>query len=130
MVAVESAASSPEGLGHAVGGVLAERGRDVRVALGLAQLGMAEDLLDDADADALLEQERRGCVTGVMNSRGSDFGFIDQRPPVLPVIARVDRRASRGAEDQIPVLPCRSGGETLGRLLAAMGAELGDERGW
>ena len=91
---------------------------------------MAEDLLDDADADALLEQERRGRVTGVMNSRGSDFGCIDQRPPVLPVIARVDRRASRGAEDQIPVLPCRSGGETLGRLLAAMGAELGDERGW
>lgn len=32
------------------GGVLAERGRDVRVALGLAQLRVAEDLLDDADA--------------------------------------------------------------------------------
>jgi hypothetical protein len=109
--------------------MLAERGRDVRVALGLAQLGMAEDLLDDADADALLETGR-GCVTGVMNSRGPESGFIDQRPPVRPVIARVDRRASRGAEDQIPVLPCRSGGETLGRLPAAMGAELGDERGW
>jgi hypothetical protein len=30
--------SAPEGFGHAVGGVLAEGGRDVRVALGLAQL--------------------------------------------------------------------------------------------
>jgi hypothetical protein len=42
--------ASPQGFGHAVGGVLAERGRDVRVALGLAQLRVAEDLLDDADA--------------------------------------------------------------------------------
>ena len=31
--------------------MLAERCRDVRVALGLAQLGMAENLLDDADTE-------------------------------------------------------------------------------
>ena len=52
--------------------MLAERGRDVGVALGLAELGVAEDLLDDADADALLEQEGRGCVTGVMYPGGPD----------------------------------------------------------
>jgi hypothetical protein len=42
--------SAPQGFGHAVGGVLAERGRDMGVALGLAELGMAEDLLDDGKA--------------------------------------------------------------------------------
>jgi hypothetical protein len=45
---------SPQGLAHAVGGVLGKFRGDVRVALGLAELGVAENLLDDADADALL----------------------------------------------------------------------------
>ena len=31
---------------------------------------MAEDILDDADVRALFQQERGGCVTGVMNTRG------------------------------------------------------------
>jgi hypothetical protein len=34
--------------------VLAERGSDVRVALGLAELGVAEYLLDEANSDPLL----------------------------------------------------------------------------
>ena len=42
---------SPEGLRHPVGRVLSEGFRDVRLALGLAELGASEDLLHDPDAD-------------------------------------------------------------------------------
>ena len=78
VVAVGSAGLAPQGFGHAVGGVLAERGRDVRVARGLAQLRVAEDLLDDADADALLEQEGRSRVAGVMYADVPDSGLLDK----------------------------------------------------
>jgi len=44
--------SAPEGFRHPDGRVLAEGSRDVGVALGLAELGVPEDLLYDADADA------------------------------------------------------------------------------
>jgi hypothetical protein len=46
---------APQGAGHPPGRVPAQLGRDVGVALGLADLGVTEDLLDDADADALLQ---------------------------------------------------------------------------
>jgi hypothetical protein len=63
---------SPQRVGHSIGCVAAESGRDVRVALGLAQLGVPEDLLHDADSGALLQQERGGRVPGIMNPRGPD----------------------------------------------------------
>ena len=62
VVAVGSAGLAPQGFGHAVGGVLAERGR----------------LLDDADADALLEQEGRSRVAGVMYADVPDSGLLDK----------------------------------------------------
>ncbi len=96
--------SAPERLGHPVGGVLAERGGDVGVTLGLAELGVAEDLLDDADVDALLEQERGGGVAGVMDSCGPDACFLDQGLPVFPVVAGVDRGAGRGWRRRGPSL--------------------------
>jgi hypothetical protein len=43
----------PQRVGHPVGRVTAECGRDVGVALGLAQLRVPENLLHDADARAL-----------------------------------------------------------------------------
>jgi hypothetical protein len=46
---------SPQGLPHPVGSVLGELRGDVGVALGLAELGVPEDLLHDADVDALFE---------------------------------------------------------------------------
>ena len=49
---------APQGFLHPVGGVLGEFQADVGVALGLAELGVPEDLLDDADVDALLQQKR------------------------------------------------------------------------
>src|ERR1019366_8623594 len=49
------------------GGVLGEFGGDVGVALGLAELGVPEDLLYDPDVDALLQQEPRRGVPGVVD---------------------------------------------------------------
>jgi hypothetical protein len=63
-------------------------------ALGLAELRVAQDLLDDADADALLKQQRGGGMAGVVDSGGSQTGFIEQRSPVFPVLAPVDRGAA------------------------------------
>jgi hypothetical protein len=97
--------SAPEGFAHAVGGVAGEFGGDVGVALGLAELGVAEDLLDDADVGALLQQEGRGCVPGVVYTRRADSGFGEEVTPVLPVVVGVDGRAGGGGEDQVPVLP-------------------------
>ena len=48
------------------------------VALGLAQLGVPEDLLHDADVGALLQQERGGGVACVMDPRGPDAGLSEQ----------------------------------------------------
>jgi hypothetical protein len=39
---------------------------------------VTEDLLDDADADALLEQEGRGRVAGVMYAGIPDAGLLDE----------------------------------------------------
>ena len=58
---------APEGLRHPVRRVLAERSRDVRVALGLAELRVPEDFLNYADADALVEQQGRRRVAGIMD---------------------------------------------------------------
>jgi hypothetical protein len=69
------------------------------VALGLDELGVAKNLLDDADADALFEQERRRSVPSVMDPCLPDSGFLVEGMPVLPVISGVDRRTGRRAED-------------------------------
>jgi hypothetical protein len=65
VVAIARSESSPESFGHPVGCVLAEGSRDVGVALGLAELGVAEDLLNDADAYALIEQQGGGSVASI-----------------------------------------------------------------
>ena len=122
-------ASAPEGFRHPVGRVLAEGSRDVGVALGLAELGVPEDLLDHADANALVEQQGRCRVACIMNPGVAEAGRTDECTPVFPVVARVDRRADGRAEDEVPVLPGRPRGEAFRGLLSAMRSELVDERG-
>ena len=85
--------------------MLGEFGGDVGVALGLAELGVPEDLLYDPDVDALLQQERRRGVPGVVDPGLADPRSAEQRVPVIPVVVGVDWRAGRRAEDQIPVFP-------------------------
>ncbi|MFI7636884.1 hypothetical protein [Nonomuraea sp. NPDC049400] len=42
--------------------------------------GVAEDLLNDADVHALLDEERRGGVPGVVDSDVPDGVHVDVRP--------------------------------------------------
>ena len=90
-----ASAVTPRALCHLIGGVLDELRGDVCVALGLTELGVPEDLLHDADVDALLQQESRCRVAGVVNPRFPDFRGLQERAPVFPVTARVDRLADR-----------------------------------
>jgi hypothetical protein len=101
-VLVAVARSAPQCLTDLIGGVPGELRSGVGVALGLAELGVAEDLLHNADVDALLEQQRPGCMPGVVYTRLADSGGGQQRAPVFPVIMRVDRRARRRAEPPDP----------------------------
>lgn len=70
--------SAPEGFGHPVGGVVAEGSRDVRVALGLAELRVPEDLLYDPDADPLVEQQGRRRVAGIMDPSVAKSGRTNE----------------------------------------------------
>jgi hypothetical protein len=89
---------------------------------------LPEDLLDDSDADALVKKERRGGVPRVVHPGLAKPCLLQQGPPVRPVFSRVDRRARGLADDQVPVRPRGSGGETLGGLLATVSLALVDER--
>ena len=66
VVAIEPGGLSPEGFRHAVGRVLAQRSGDMYASLGLAELRVSEYLLNHADADAVVEQQGRGRVAGVV----------------------------------------------------------------
>ena len=68
---------------HPLGGVRDQRLAHVGVALGLADLGVTEHLLDNPDVDVLLQQERGCGVPGVVNARLADAGGAQQGAPVV-----------------------------------------------
>src|SRR5260370_25838777 len=55
------------------------------MALGHAELGVAEDLLHHPDVDALFEQERGGRVAGIVHPGLPDAGRGEDRAPIRPV---------------------------------------------
>src|SRR5712691_9974406 len=65
-----------------------------------------------------------------MHARFADARGAEQRVPVIPVVMRVEGRAGRRAENQVPVFPCGPGGEALGVLPSPVRPELADERRW
>jgi hypothetical protein len=88
--------------------MLAERSRDVGVALGLAELGVPEDLLNHADANALVEKQGRGRVACIVDPGVAEAGRTDERAPVAPVFARIDRCPKGRAEE--PASPASNQG--------------------
>jgi hypothetical protein len=66
---------------------------------------VAEDLLYDADVDALLDQEGRGGVAGVVYSGVSYAGLLEDGLSLLPVLRALDRAAELRREDQIMIGP-------------------------
>jgi len=77
----------------------------VGVALGDADVGVAEDLLHDADVYALLDQEGACGVAAVVDAGVADAGFPEERLPLLPILPRVDWPAVRLGEEDVVVLP-------------------------
>ncbi|MET7459007.1 hypothetical protein [Nonomuraea sp. NPDC005501] len=90
---------------------------------------MAEDLLHDSDVHALLDEERRGGVPGVMDANVSDAGLFEDRLPALPVLGSFDGSAVLGGEHQVVVLPALPRFLALGVLDFAVSLELGEEFG-
>jgi hypothetical protein len=96
----------------------------VGIALRLADLGVAEDLLDDADVDALSEQEGRGGMAGVVHADPPDAGLLQQRQPVVPVGLGGEGLAGGRAEHKVQVCPGVSGRLPFRVLRLVVGAKL------
>jgi hypothetical protein len=68
-----------EGMAEELDGVALEAQSDVGVdGGGDADVGVAEEFLDDDEFDALLQEERRGRVTEVVESDAAEPGLMEQ----------------------------------------------------
>jgi hypothetical protein len=70
---------------------------------------VAHDLLDDADVDALLDEERGGGVPGVVETAVSYAGLLEDGLPLAPVLGTAYRAAVLLAEDEVVILPVVTG---------------------
>jgi hypothetical protein len=52
---------------------------------------MAQDLLDDADVDALLDEERGRCMPGVVEAAVPYTGLLEDGLPLSPVFGAAQR---------------------------------------
>ena len=96
---------APQRLAHPLARVPhLERGH-VGVALGCRHPGVAKYLLDDADVHALLDQQRRSGMPGIMNPGIPNPGLPEDRLPGPPVLGTLDRTAMPRGEYQIMILP-------------------------
>lgn len=93
-------ASAPPGAARAVCRVPGKLANDVGVSLGRADLGVAQDLLDDADVHALLQQHRRCGIAGAVDPCVSDARSLEEGLP-LSIVARVDRLAFPEGEQAV-----------------------------
>jgi hypothetical protein len=90
---------------------------------------MAKHLLNDADVYALLDQQRRGSMPGVMDPGIPHPGLPENRLPGPPVLGTFDRTTMPGSEDQIMILPGVSRPQSLGCLpLAVLLEQIQDRR--
>jgi hypothetical protein len=69
---------------------------------------------------ALLEEQGRGGVAGIVDARLPNPGCRQKRAPVRPVGPGVDGRADHSTEDKITVFPGASRSETISGLLTAV----------
>ena len=98
----DTVGSAPKGLADSISCVAGCGRCNMSVTLGNSNIGVAEDLLHDADMDALLDEERAGGVAAVVDSGVADAGLAEEcfpLLPLLPVAPRVDRPAVRLGEE-------------------------------
>jgi hypothetical protein len=90
---------------------------------------MAKHLLNDADVHALLDQQRRSRMPGIVDPDRADPGLPEESLPGPPVLGPVDRTAILSGEDQIVIRPAVPGPQPFGCLpLAVLLEELQERR--
>ena len=111
----------PQGLLDRVGRAPEGVRDDVAVGIhGQADLGVAEDLHDHSGVDALLEEQACGGVPEVVQPDPSQTGPGQQCLEGPVVVARMDRSAGAGGEDEaavMPLLACRFAAVRLALLV-------------
>jgi hypothetical protein len=90
---------------------------------------MAKDLLDDADMHALLDQESRGSVAGIVDPGVPDLRLPKDDLPRAPVLSPFDRAAAPGGENQVMIHPRAARPQPLRGLLLAVLPQQLQERG-
>lgn len=84
-----------------VDGLALEAESDVGVdAGGDADVGVAEEFLDDAEADALFEEQGPGRVPEVVEADAPELGPVEESAEVAGEVGRGERAAGGGGEDE------------------------------
>jgi hypothetical protein len=81
---------------------------------------MAKNLLHNADVHALLDQQARGCIPGIVDTGVADVGLSEDGLPGPPVVGPCDRPTAGGEYQVIAVheLPALSRFATVTICLA------------
>ena len=80
---------------------------------GDADVGVAEEFLDDDEIDALFQEQGGGGVSEVVEADGPEFCAVEEAAEAAGEVGGVERPALRGGEDESVVRPARSGSLAL-----------------
>lgn len=76
---------------------------------GDADVGVAEEFLDDDEVDALLKEQGGGRMPEIVEADRPEFCAVEEAPKAAGQVGGVERLALRGSEDEPVVRPARSG---------------------
>lgn len=90
---------------------------------GDADVGVAEEFLDDDEVDALFQEQGGGRVPEVVEADRPEFRAVEEAAEAAGEVGGVERLALRGGEDESVVRPARSGRLAFFLLPFLMGLE-------
>ncbi len=73
-----------------------------------ADVGVAQQLLDDDEVDALFQEQGRGRMPQVVEADAAKSGPVEEAAEAAGEVGRVERPASRRGENESAVVPVRS----------------------
>lgn len=89
---------------------------------GDADVGVAEEFLNDDEVDALLQEQGRGRVPEVVEADTAEPGPVAESAEAAGEVGGVEGSAGRGGEDEPAVRPVRFGGSPFLLLLCSLGS--------
>ena len=92
----------------------------MRVAFRCRHPGVAKNLLNDSDVNALRDQQSCRRVPGIVDPSVSDRRLLEDGLPGPPVFRPLDRTAPTGGEYKIVIYPRATSPQALGGLLLAV----------